>query len=153
PGGCNGLVQSLRAQLGTLQYDGDRLLSGCAADGVALRTTRDLELRSGCAVHLARFSGAAQETRHLDQYGWTRPCSGQRVHRAAMAQPEVRTHLPRRLRQRSRVVGRAKSLLPFLQPPAPASGARLPHAGRPVSAPVKKETVITIMGALPPNPP
>src|SRR6185436_16768910 len=99
PGGRHGLVQPLRAQLGTLQHDGDRLLSGRTGGGVLLRPTRNLELRSGRAVHLSRFSGAAERARRLDQHGWTRPRPGQRFHRASVAQPEVRTPLPRRLRQ------------------------------------------------------
>ena len=65
PGRRDGLVQPLRAQLGTFQYDGDRLLSGRAGSGVPLRPTRNLELRSGVPVHLARLSGAAEEARHL----------------------------------------------------------------------------------------
>ena len=39
PGGRHGSVQPFRPQLGTLQYHGDRLLSGCAGDGVPLRPT------------------------------------------------------------------------------------------------------------------
>ena len=62
PGGRDGLVQSLRAQLGTLQYHGDRLLSGCAGGGVPLRPTRDLEFRSGLAVHRGRFPGTAESS-------------------------------------------------------------------------------------------
>src|SRR5579863_4607194 len=37
PGCRDGLVQSLRAQLGTLQYDGDRLLFGRAGCGIPFR--------------------------------------------------------------------------------------------------------------------
>ena len=153
PGRRDGLVQPLRAQLGTLQYDGDRLLSGRAGSGVPLRPTRNLELRSGLPVHLGRFSGAAEEARHLDQHGWTRPRPGQCFHRAPVAHPEVRTHLSRRLRQRGRSVPGAGSLLPLLQSPAPAPGARLPHAGRSVPAPVNKEKVIAMMGGSAPQTP
>ena len=66
---------------------------------------------------------------------------------------EVRTHLPRRLRQRGRSVPSAGSLLPFLQPPASAPGARLPHAGGSVPAPVNKEKVIAMMGGSAPQTP
>src|SRR5579872_6896368 len=135
PGCRDGLVQPLRAQLGTLQYHGDRLLSGRAGSGVPLRPTRNLELRSGVPVHFARLSGAAEESWHLEQHGWTGPRPGQRFHRAPVAQLEVRTHLPRRLRQRSGPVRGAGALLSFLQSSAPTPGARLPHAGRFVPAP------------------
>src|SRR6266700_6975586 len=153
PGGRDGLVQPLRAQLGTLQYDGDRLLFGRAGGGVPFRPARNLELRSGVPVHLARLSGAAKKARHLHQHGWTRPCPGQRFHRAPVAQPEVRTHLPWRLRQRGRSVPSAGRLLPLLQSPASAPGARLPHAGRSVPTPVHKEKIIAMMGGSAPQTP
>src|ERR1017187_3099225 len=115
-GGGHGLVQPLRAQLGTVQHDGNRLLPGGAGSGVPLRPARDLELRSGFAVHLGGVSRAAEEARHLDQYGWARSRPGQRFHRAPVAQPEVRADLPRRLRQRGRVVPGAGSLLKRIAP-------------------------------------
>src|SRR5579872_3055063 len=153
PGGRDGLVQPFRAQLGTLQHDGDRLLSGRAGGGVPLRPTGNLELRSRVPVHLARLSGAAEEARHLDQHGWTGPRPGQRFHRALVAQPEVRTHLPRRFPKRGRSVPSARPLLPFLQSPASTPGARLPHTGRPVPAPIHKEKVIAMMGGSAPQTP
>src|ERR1700735_4084429 len=52
PGRGDGLVQPLRAQLGTLQHDGDRLLFSGARRRVPLRPTRNLELRSRLTVHL-----------------------------------------------------------------------------------------------------
>src|SRR5215472_355846 len=58
PGGRHGLVQPLRAQLGALQYHGERLLSDGLASRVALRATRDLELRPGFPIHGRGFSGA-----------------------------------------------------------------------------------------------
>src|SRR5450631_2429567 len=76
--GCrHGLVQSLRAQLGAFQHDGDRLLSCRPAGRVPLRPTRDLEQRSGFAVYRRRFSGPAKRARHLDQHGWPRTCPRQ----------------------------------------------------------------------------
>src|SRR5271167_3956107 len=56
----DGLVQPLRAQLGTVQYDGNRLLPGRPSRRVPLRPTRNLELRSRLAVHLSRLSGSAE---------------------------------------------------------------------------------------------
>lgn len=55
PGRGGGLVQPLRAQLGAVQYNGNRLLPGGAGRCVPLRPARNLELRSGFAVHLADF--------------------------------------------------------------------------------------------------
>src|ERR1035437_10108366 len=114
PGRCHGLVQPLRAELGTLQYHGDRLLSGCAGSRVPLRPTRDLELRSGVPIHRREFPGAREKARLQDQHGWTRPRPGQGFHRATVAQLEVRAYLSRRLRQWGRPVSGVGPLLPFL---------------------------------------
>src|SRR5215471_2944093 len=153
PGGRDGLVQPLRAQLGTLQYHGDQLLSGRTGGGLSFRPTRNLELRPGRPVHLARLPGATEEARHLDQHGWTRPRPGQRFHRAPVAQPEVRTHLPRRLPKRGRSVRSAGPLLSLLQSPAPSPSAGLPHTGGPVPAQLAKEEVILVMGDAVPQTP
>ena len=69
----DGLVQPLRAQLGTVQHHGDRLLPGRASRGIPLRPTRNLELRSGLAVHFGRLPGSAEEAWDLHQHGWPRP--------------------------------------------------------------------------------
>src|ERR1044072_4464159 len=148
-----GLVQSVRAQLGTVQHDGDRLLPGRTGKRVPLRSTRDLELGSRFAVHRDRVSGAVEKTRHLHQYGWTRARPGQCFHRAPVALSEVRVDLPRRLRQRGRVTASAGSLLSLLQSSATASGAGLPYAGRTVSATVNKEEGVVMMGGSAPQTP
>src|SRR5580658_1494478 len=152
PGRGDGLVQPLRAQLGTFQHHGDRLLSGGAQRRFPLRPARNLELRSGLPVHLGRFPGSTQKARDRDQHGWPRSRPRQRVHRAVVALTQIRTDLPRRLRHRARSVSGPGRLLPLLQSPAPAPGARVSDAGRPVPAQTQKEAVIVIMGALPPTP-
>src|SRR5450432_2307134 len=81
----DGLVQPLRAQLGTVQHHGDRLLPGRASGGIPLRPTRNLELRSGIAVHCGRLPGSAEEARGLNQYGWPRSRTRQRFHRTPVA--------------------------------------------------------------------
>ncbi len=53
-GGGDGLVQPLRPQLGTLQYDGGRLLPSGAGGRIRFRPARNLELRSRLAVHLGQ---------------------------------------------------------------------------------------------------
>src|ERR1700682_4794292 len=153
PGRGDGLVQPLRAQLGTFLYDGNRLLPGRAQRRVPLRRARNLELRSGLAIYLGRFPRASEAARDLHQHGWPRPRAGQRFHRTLMALFEVRADLSRRLRHRSRTVPGIGELLPFLQPPASAPGARLSDASRLVPAQSKKDEVTFLMGALPPSPP
>src|SRR5271154_1263805 len=152
PGRGDGLVQPLRAQLGAVQYDGNRLLPGRASRGIPLRSTRNLELRSGLAVYLRRLLGAAEEARDLHQYGWARPRTGQRFHRAAVALAQVRADLSRRLRRRPGSVPGAAELFPLLQSRAATSGAEVQDAGGLVPASIQKEEVIIMMGALPPNP-
>src|SRR5580700_9379538 len=153
PGRGDGLVQPVRAELGTIQHDGNRLLPGRARRRISLRPARNLELRSGLTVHLGGLSGSAPTAGNLHQYGRTRPRARQRVHRTAVAQFEVRTDLPRRLRHRPRTVPGVGELLPLLQSPASASGARLPNAGGPVSAQTQKEKVVVMMGDAVPQTP
>src|ERR1700691_1369307 len=152
PGRRDGLVQPLRTQLGTFQHHGNWFLSGGARGRVPLRPTRNLDLRSGLAVHLGRVPRSAQAARDLYQYGWPRPRSRQCFHRTAVALTQVRTNLSRRLRLGTRTVSGTGKLFPLLQPSAPSPGARLPNAGGSVSIPTKKEEVILIMEAPPPNP-
>src|SRR5438477_3971274 len=95
PSRGDGLVQPLRAQLGTFQYDGNRLLPGGAGRRVPLRPARNLELRSGLAVHVGRLPGSAEEARDLHQYGWPRSRARQRFHRTPVALFEVRADLSR----------------------------------------------------------
>src|ERR1051325_4222976 len=148
-----GLVQSFRAQLGTLQHDGDWLLPGRAGERVPLRRARNLELRSRFAIHRSRVPGAAEETQHLHQHGWTRSRPGQCFHRAAVALVEVRVDLSRRFRQGGGVAAGAGSLLSLLQSSTPAPGARLPDAGRTVPATVNEEKSEVMMGGSAPQTP
>src|ERR1700691_2098903 len=65
PGRGDGLVQPVRAELGTIQHDGNRLLPGRARRRISLRPARNLELRSGLAVHLGGLSGSAPTARNI----------------------------------------------------------------------------------------
>src|ERR1700674_493715 len=153
PGGRHGLVQLVRNQLGTVQHHGGGLLSGGAPRRVPLRPTRNLELRSGVAVHLGGLPGPAQTAWNLDQHGWPRTRARQRVHRTAVAFAQVRADLPRRLRHRPGAVPGAGELFPLLQSPASAPGAGLPDARGSVPAQIQKEEVILLMGDAVPQAP
>src|SRR3984885_147029 len=87
----DGLVQPLRAQLGNLQYEGNRFLSGGAGRRVWFRPARNLELRSGLAVHLSRLFGSPEKPWHLDQHGRPRARARQCFHRAAVAFAQIRS--------------------------------------------------------------
>src|SRR6202521_3569180 len=149
----DGLVQPLRAQLGTVQHHGDRLLPGRASRGIPLRPTRNLELRSGLAVHFGRLLGSAEEARDLHQYGWPRSRARQRFHRTPVALFEVRADLSRRLRHRPRTVSGVGKLLPLLQSPASAPGPRLSDAGGSFPAELQKEEDVLLMGDAVPQTP
>src|ERR1700674_5535908 len=153
PGRGDGLVQPLRAQLGTFQYDGNWLLPGGAGRRVPLRPARNLEFRSGLAVHFGRLPGSAEEARYLHQYGWPRSRAGQRFHRTPVALFEVRADLSRRLRHRPRTVSGAGKLLPLLQSPASAPGPRLSDAGGSFPAELQKEEDVLLMGDAVPQTP
>jgi putative transposase len=57
----DGLVQPLRAQLGTLQHLGDQLLPNRARRRVPLRSTRNLEFRSGSQFTSCEFLAPLQK--------------------------------------------------------------------------------------------
>src|SRR5438067_13081031 len=145
----DGLVQSVRAQLGTLQHLGDQLLPNRARRRVPLRPTRNLEFRSGFAVHLLRVPGPAPKAWHLDQHGWPWPRPRQCFHRTAVAFAQVRTNLSRRLCHRTRSLPGVARLFPLLQLSAPAPGVGLSDIGRSVPAQIQKEEVTFLMRALP----
>src|SRR5450432_2502367 len=149
----DGLVQPLRAQLGTVQHHRDRLLPDRASRGIPLRPTRNLELRSGRAVHFRRLPGSVEATRNLHQHGWARPRTRQRFYRAVVALAQVRTDLPRRLCHRPRSVLCAGELFPFLQLPTAPPGTRLSDAGGSVPAQLQKEEVFLLMGDAVPQTP
>src|ERR1017187_1562225 len=151
-GCCDGLVQPVRTQLGTVQHHGGGLLSGGAPRRVPLRPTRNLELRSGVAVHLGGLPGPAPTAWNLDQHGWPRTRARQRFHRTAVALAQVRVDLPRRLRPRPRTVPGAGELFPLLQSPASAPGTRVSDAGRSFPVQIQKEKIVVMMGTPPPNP-
>ena len=66
---------------------------------------------------------------------------------------QVRTDLSRRLRHRPRTVSGAGKLLPLLQLPTTAPGARLSDAGGSVPAQLQKEKVVLLMGDAVPQTP
>src|SRR3954452_5621932 len=109
----DGLVQPLRAQLGTLQHTRNQLLPSCTRRRVPLRPARNLELRSRLAVHLRRVPGSAPQAWHIDQHGWAWPHTRQRFYRTAVALAQIRTDLPRRLRHRSRTLPSIEKLFHF----------------------------------------
>ena len=95
-----------------------------------LRQARHLQHRPGLAVHQLRLHDHAQGRRHPHLHGRSRALDGQRLHRAAVAQPEIRVRLPQCLRDRQRGKERDRSLDRLLQRIAPALFVRRQHARR-----------------------
>ena len=89
----------------------------------------DLQQRSREPVHGHGVHVAIGIARHSDQHGWPRPSDRQRVHRAAVAEREVRGSVPARLHRRLARRSLAGRVLPLLQRRANPPGAGLPHAG------------------------
>jgi len=71
PGRHHGLVQSLCADLGTLEHAGWPLLPGCTGDGADNRLPGHLQQRPGRPVHGAGFHYSTGARRHSDQHGWS----------------------------------------------------------------------------------
>src|SRR6266849_4848804 len=91
------------AGVAAVEHDGRIVLRVGARGGVgSLRQAGHLQHGPGQPVHQRRLQRRARRRRrpHLD--GWAGPVDGQRVHRATVAQLEIRGHLPQRLRRRPR---------------------------------------------------
>lgn len=74
---------------------------------------RDLQYRSGRAVHFCGLRFGAAASTNPRQHGWARMPPRRRVHRAALAAAEIRTDLSRRLRQAARNSGQPWTVVTF----------------------------------------
>ena len=73
----DGLVQSLRAGMGTLEQHGNTFLLRCSGAGVALRATADIQHRPRSAVYQQCFYAETSCKGYLYQHGWARTGVGQ----------------------------------------------------------------------------
>src|SRR5215211_3694064 len=116
PGRGDGLGDAQGAVLAGVEHPRRGVLPRSPGRGAGtVRPPRDLQYRPGQPVHLAALHRRAAAGRGADLHGRPRPLDGQRVHRAAVAQPEVRVCLPACLRDRLRVAGRVVELDRLLQ--------------------------------------
>jgi len=96
--------------------DGRVVLRLRARGGVGpLRQARDLQYRSGEPIHQRGLHRHTRRRWHPHLHGRARPLARQRVHRAAVAQPQIRGHLPQGLRRRTRGAGRNRRVGRLLQ--------------------------------------
>lgn len=147
--GCNyGLVQPLRAGVGSLNYIGHKLLRFSLGMGASRRRpTGDLQYRPRLAIHQCSVHRAAYQSFDPDQHGRKRPRSGQCLCRAALALGQVRRSLFERLRGCRNRCSTAKGVFRFLQPRAAASVARVSDARR--SLPGRDQATMTDRGVRP----
>ena len=107
-GGHHGLAHPRGARLADLQHAGHTVLPGGVGrsrEGGRTRA-RHLQHRPRLPVHQSRVDRHDRIAGHQGEHGRQGPLARQRVHRAALAQPEVRGHLPQGLPQPGRARGR-----------------------------------------------
>lgn len=97
-GGGDGLAHALRVVLAAFKHVGGSLLHRGVGRLPGDQHARDLQYRSRLPIHVAEVYECLGRAPDRDQHGWPRSSVGQRVHRASMADGEVRKHLPERLR-------------------------------------------------------
>ena len=95
---------------------------------VAGRAPEILNTDQGCQYTSAAWTGAVEGIGSESQHGRQGPLGGQRLHRAALAQPQVRGHPPARLPRPGGAGAGSGPLDGRLQPPAHPPGAGLPQA-------------------------
>ena len=128
--GCgHGLVQPLRAGMGSLGFAGDVLLRVGAELGPGERSARNLQHGSGIAVYERRLYEPAEDLRHRHQHG--RAWTGNRQHhdRAFMANGEIRRSVFKGLPGRAGCDRQSQKLFLVLQSRASASVPGLSDTG------------------------
>ena len=96
-------------------------------EALTLRCAGDLQHGPGLAIHDDPLHGSAGSTRDPHQHGRTRSMARQRLHRAAVAIPEIRMRLSASLRDRIGTAGRAHFMDRALQREASAFGTGWTH--------------------------
>src|SRR5262245_6549334 len=130
-----GLVQPIRVELGGFEYAACGVLRVGVGVGAEGGPARDLQQRSGRAIHECGVHRSARESRNPDQHGWTRSSAGQHLYRTALAIGEVRRGLHQGLRIGRSGDSRFEPLLRILQPRAAASVTWIQDAGVGLSEP------------------
>ena len=128
-GGDHGLVQPVRAVLGSVGIDGQRLLRVGTGLGFKGRPTGDLQHGSGSTVHQRGVHPPPGRPWHHDQHGRSGASNGQHLRRTSVAYGEVRRNLSEGLPECSRSHLESEFLFSVLQSGARSSGLRLSNAG------------------------
>jgi transposase len=130
PGCGYGLVQPLRAVLGSIDQYGNQFLSDGIGLGFEEGQAGNLQLRSRSAVHQSGIHRPFIGARNRDQHGRQRPVVGQRFYRTAVANGQVRRSFLERLHGRRRSDCRPREVFSVLQSDAFPSGVGLSDARR-----------------------
>ena len=128
-GGDHGLVQSLCAGVGSIDFVGERLLCGGTGLGIDDDAAGDLQYRPRGAIHQRGIYEPSREAGHHDQHGRTRTSDRQHFHRTFMADGEIRRGVSEGLRRGVRSSLQSQKLFHFLQSRTPASVVGLSDAG------------------------
>ena len=130
PGGGDGLVQPLRALLAVVEHAGRHVLYGSLGGGAGRARPEIFNTDQGSQFTAVVVHGTLGGGGRGDQHGRPRPRVGQRVHRAVVAEREVRGGVPEGLRRRLASGRLAVQLLPLLLPPGlhQSLGYRTPAA-------------------------
>ncbi len=151
PGRGDGLVQPLRAQLGAVQYDGNRLLPGRASRGIPLRPTRNLELRSGLAVYFSRLAPRKKRGISISMDGRGRALDNAFIERLWRSL-KYELIYPGDFATGQNLFQALENYFHFYNYQRPHQALRLPDAGRLLPAPIQKEEAIVEWGSAPKPP-
>src|SRR5581483_4526422 len=130
-----------------VEHAGGFVLPGDAGRGIARGAAGGVQHRPRRAVHGAGVDRAAGVGGGGGEHGRSGPLPGQRLCGAAVADGQVRRHLPVALRGRAAVTAGAGALLRVLQRGASAPSPRLPDTGGRVSGGTSLKEVGGVKGA------
>lgn len=133
PGSDYGLVQPIHPGVGTVELAGNCFLSDRSGEIAGSGHTRYLQHRSRGTVYQYRVFQPAGGCRGTNKHGRTGPGIGQYIHRAIVAQLEVRGGLHSRLRRWERRPSGTEEIFPVLQHGPAASGVGISDTGRGLS--------------------
>ncbi len=128
-----GLVQPVCPGVGIVELAGDSFLSHRAGKIADQGAARDFQYRPGGTVYQPGFFGVFEGSRDPNKYGRTRSVLGQYLHRAVVAQFEVRGGLHSRLRRWKYRPSETEEIFSVLQHGPAASGVGISDTGRGLS--------------------
>ena len=141
PGGDHRLAQSLCDWLAAVEQSREQFLRGRFEPGVGKEEAGDLQHGSGCSIHKSDLHRPVGGGGRADQHGRERSGVGQRVHRAAVVEREVRERVPARLSDGAAIASRLEPVLRLLLPGASASVVGVSNARDGVSTKASEENV------------